>query len=276
MQIKLVTIAAVLLGALLMNRSHAADDLPVETIQPIAHRGLLLHAPENTLANFTACQQLRLGFEFDVRRSKDGQLICLHDDTVNRTTNGKGVAAELTLAELQQLDAGGWFEAKFRGERIPTIDEVFCVIAAYPQPAICTADLKGEDEKIEPDIVALAQQRKVLSRILFIGRAIDHPEVRARLRQADPKCHVACLAQTRADLERSIADRNSDWVYLRFVPDREAIKQILAAGKNSIIAGVKVSGLEQENWSLCAAAGVDLVLTDHPLEFRQLLRKRAP
>ena len=248
----------------------AADPVPT---QPIAHRGLLLHAPENTLANFRACRQLRLGFEFDVRRTKDGTLICLHDDTVDRTTNGKGLAVEKTDVELAQLDAGSWFDPAFKTERIPTIDQVLQVIAEYPDDEVLfTADLKGADEKLEQDIVELAKRHKVLNRILFIGRAIDHPEVRARLHKADPKCHVACLAQTQDDLEKSILDRDSDWVYLRFVPAAETITKIRAAGKRSIIAGVQVSGEETENWKLTAAAGVNLILTDYPLELRQLLR----
>lgn len=244
-------------------------------VQPIAHRGLLIHAPENTLANFTACQQLRLGFEFDVRRSKDGVLVCLHDDTLNRTTNGQGPVTEKTLAELQQLDAGGWFDPKFKGEKLPTIDEVFRVIAAYSdKDVIFTADLKGEDENLERDIVKLAVERGVLSQILFIGRAIDHPEVRQRLRAANEKCHVAALAQTADDLDKSLADRDADWVYLRFIPTAEHIARIRQAGKLSIIAGMKVSGLEKENWSQSAAAGVNAILTDYPLEFRQHLKAK--
>lgn len=242
-------------------------------IQPIAHRGLLRHAPENTPANFNACRHLRLGFEFDVRRSKDDTLICLHDDTVDRTTNGKGPALEKTDAELRQLDAGSWFDPAFKNERIPTIDQVFGVIAEYPNDDVTfTADLKGDDEKLEQDIVELAQRRKVLNRILFIGRAIDHPDVRARLRKADPQCHVACLAQTKDDLEEAIQDRTSDWVYLRFVPDAATIAKIRAANKRSIIAGAKVSGEETENWKLSATAGVNLILTDFPLELQQVIK----
>lgn len=240
--------------------------------QPIAHRGLLLHSPENTLANFQACRQLRLGFEFDVRRSQDGTLICLHDDTVDRTTNGKGLAIEKTDGELAQLDAGSWFDPAFKDERIPSIEKVLHLISHYSDDAIFTADLKGDDDKLEQDLVELAKRRTVTNKILFIGRAIDHPEVRARLRQADPECHVACLAQTSADLEKAILDRDSDWVYLRFVPDAAAIAKIRSANKRSIIAGAKVSGEETENWKLAAAAGVNLILTDHPLELRQALR----
>ncbi|WP_425617700.1 glycerophosphodiester phosphodiesterase [Anatilimnocola sp. NA78] len=246
--------------------THAAE--PTAT-QPIAHRGLLKHSPENTLANFATCRLLRLGFEFDVRRSKDGTLICLHDDTLDRTTNGKGQASERTVAELFQLDAGAWFDLAFRGERIPTLEQVCKLIATAPsETAFYTADLKGDDDKLEADIVALAKEQRALSKVLFIGRAIDHPEVRSRLRKADPTCHVAALAQTAADVQKAIVDQDSDWVYLRFVPERDLVTKINAAGKRTIIAGTTVSGEEPENWSRCAAAGVDLVLTDYPLEFR--------
>jgi len=70
--------------------------LPATATEPrplvVAHRGLLRHAPENTLANFRACLELRLGFEFDVERTKDGHLVCIHDDTVHRANKPNGTA----------------------------------------------------------------------------------------------------------------------------------------------------------------------------------------
>lgn len=95
----------------------------------VAHRGLLRHTLENTLTNFRSCLNLKFGFEFDVRRAIDGTLVCVHDDTLDRTTNGTGRVAEKTLLELKKLDAGGWFDPRFRGQRIPTIDEIFTLIA---------------------------------------------------------------------------------------------------------------------------------------------------
>src|SRR3954468_2849706 len=87
----------------------------------VAHRGLLRHAPENTLANFRACLELRLGFEFDVQRTKDGHLVCIHDETVDRTTNGTGTASGMTLEQIRRLDAGKWFDPRFAGEKVPTV-----------------------------------------------------------------------------------------------------------------------------------------------------------
>src|SRR3954454_13988697 len=100
---------------------------------PVAHRGLLRHAPENTLANFRACLELRLGFEMDVRRCRDGTLVCVHDASVDRTTDGRGAVANLALGELKALDAGSWFHPAFAGERIPTVDEVFALLAHHPR-----------------------------------------------------------------------------------------------------------------------------------------------
>src|SRR6478752_5903942 len=97
----------------------------------VAHRGMLRHAPENTMANFRACLDLRLGFEFDVQRTKDGHLVCLHDSTLDRTTNGQGNVSERTLDQVRELDAGRWFAPEFAGERVPTIDEVFGLLSPY-------------------------------------------------------------------------------------------------------------------------------------------------
>jgi glycerophosphoryl diester phosphodiesterase len=86
----------------------------------VAHRGGGRHAPENTLAAIRAGQAL--GFrahEFDVKLTRDGVAVLMHDATLERTTNGKGRAADLSWAELQELDAGGWHSEAFRGEKIP-------------------------------------------------------------------------------------------------------------------------------------------------------------
>src|SRR6184192_3862262 len=94
----------------------------------VGHRGLMHAAPECTLAGFRACLALRVGFEFDVRRTKDGTLVCLHDATLDRTTDGRGSLAELTFAQLRMFDAGIRFDRAFRGERVPRIEEIFTLI----------------------------------------------------------------------------------------------------------------------------------------------------
>jgi len=99
------------------------EDKPTITrIEVVAHRGASNDAPENTLAAFKlAREQGADWFELDCRQCKGGEVVVMHDETVDRTTNGKGKVAELTLEQLQGLDAGSWKEAKYTGERVPTL-----------------------------------------------------------------------------------------------------------------------------------------------------------
>lgn len=91
----------------------------------IAHRGAGLHAPENTLASIRL--GARHGFtmmEYDVKLSRDGVAVLLHDDTVDRTSNGCGLAGDKTLNELAELDFGSWSTAEYAGEPIPTLASI--------------------------------------------------------------------------------------------------------------------------------------------------------
>jgi len=86
-------------------------------IQTIGHRGAAFLEPENTLRGFRKAIELGVDYvEFDVRRCNGGQIVVIHDETVDRTTNGKGLVADLTIPQLKALDAG-------KGERIPTLQE---------------------------------------------------------------------------------------------------------------------------------------------------------
>lgn len=92
--------------------------------QVIGHRGAAESAPENTLESFRAAKNEGAGWvEFDAKLTADNQIILLHDDDLDRTTTGKGPAKALTLAQYRALDAGSWFGAKWRGVKVPTLEE---------------------------------------------------------------------------------------------------------------------------------------------------------
>ena len=92
----------------------------------LAHRGDLTHAPENTLPSFQqALQKGADGVELDAKLTSDGHVIVIHDATVERTTNGKGRVASLSLEDIRKFDAGLWFDEKFRGTQVPLLEEVF-------------------------------------------------------------------------------------------------------------------------------------------------------
>ncbi len=94
----------------------------------IGHRGAAGLAPENTLASFRQAAGLGAKMvEFDVRLSADNQPVVFHDDTLDRTSTGRGALAAQTLAQLKRLDAGAWFSPRFAGETIPTLDEVLAL-----------------------------------------------------------------------------------------------------------------------------------------------------
>ncbi|MFJ7889640.1 glycerophosphodiester phosphodiesterase [Lysinibacillus xylanilyticus] len=95
-----------------------------------AHRGVSAHYPENTMAAFVAASKLPItGIELDVHLTADRELVVIHDETINRTSNGSGFVKDYTLQELRAFDFGSWFSSKFDGEGIPTLGDVLELFA---------------------------------------------------------------------------------------------------------------------------------------------------
>src|SRR5690625_6303166 len=119
------------------NRAYAKPDKP--TLNPnrilnVAHRGASGHAPEHTLPAYQLGEQMHADYiEIDLQMTKDGVLIAMHDETVDRTTNGTGAVKDFTLAEIKQLDAGSWFNTMYPDQaeqanveiEVPYLVEVF-------------------------------------------------------------------------------------------------------------------------------------------------------
>ena len=133
-------------------------------IWKVAHRGASGEAPENTIASFKrAIAQGADVIETDAQLSKDKEIVLLHDETVERTTNGRGRVCELTLKELKSLDAGSWFGKKFSGERISTLSEAIAIVRGKAKLDI---ELKGKDHLLPKEVVNL------LKKETFIKKAI--------------------------------------------------------------------------------------------------------
>lgn len=263
------TLFSILLAVLACLPATAAEPRPLV----VAHRGLLRHAPENTLANFRACLELQIGFEFDVERTKDGHLVCIHDDTVDRTTDGSGKISQLTLDEIRKLDAGSWFDSKFAGEQVPTVEEVLKLVAEYRQHDILVAvDLKAKN--VAQDAVRLAEKQGVLDRLLFIGRTISEPQVREEIKAASNQAHAAAVANNPDEFDGALAAPNADWVYFRYLPPNKQVKAVRRANKRAFIAGATVAGDLPKNWQQAADVGINGILTDYPFELAAMLRER--
>jgi glycerophosphoryl diester phosphodiesterase len=125
----------------------------------IAHRGASGTFPENTLSAFRAAVDAGADMcELDVQLSRDGAVVVIHDETVERTTDGRGEVAELTLAELKRLDAGAKFKGgAVRGEQIPTLDEVFSVTSGK-----CGLNIELKAGGLEHQVAQIMQARNAL------------------------------------------------------------------------------------------------------------------
>jgi glycerophosphoryl diester phosphodiesterase len=129
------TIGALALSLTVMGSGFSADAAEKEKeILNVAHRGASGYAPEHTLTSYKMGEQMHGDYiEVDLQMTKDGELIAMHDETLDRTTNGTGQVKDYTLEEIKELDAGSWFNEKYpekanpeyEGLKVPTLEEVF-------------------------------------------------------------------------------------------------------------------------------------------------------
>jgi glycerophosphoryl diester phosphodiesterase len=252
-----------------------AQEPAVVTPKVVGHRGLEHHAPENTVTNFKASLELHVGIEVDARRTQDGVWVCMHDERVDRTTNGQGRVAELTFAELRKLDAGSHLAPYYAGEPVAKFEELLALLKERHNRNIMIAvDLKVTDATAEQELVDLARNYGVLDQLVFIGLTIINPSVRQKLRAAGADVQISVLAQTPADLPNALADPHANWAYLRFVPTAAEVASIRATGRRVFVVGNMVVGHEPENWRRAQLAGVDGIMTELPLECRRTLHFR--
>ena len=116
-----------------------------DTVKIVAHRGGVQLGPENTLVTFLKAAELGVDYvEMDIRQTKDGEFVLMHDPDVKRTTNGNSKVKDMTLAEIKELDAGSWYGEDFAGEKVPTLKEVLRGIKGKILPDL---DFKAGDPK---------------------------------------------------------------------------------------------------------------------------------
>ena len=236
-----------------------------------AHRGLDERVPENTLAAFEAALKRNMAIEFDVQMTMDEQLVIMHDETVDRTTDGSGRVSQLSLADLKALDAGSWFGPQFAGQRVPTFDEALEVVRSHTQvsPSIAL-DVK----KLSPDIVNMIcdriQKHGLIEDVIGIGAIIRSVDVRRQFCEVLEEFRCAAVAETRDHLDTALSDVYSKWVYARFVPTAEDVELINQAGKRLFVSGDEVSRDVNRAYD-AYKAGPDMVLTWHPFRLAELV-----
>jgi glycerophosphoryl diester phosphodiesterase len=273
-----VALMAVFLLAPAATRVYASNMMgtlraPGEPAFVAGHRGDRTSAPENTLPALAAALVGPLEFvETDVQLSADGVPVVIHDETVDRTTDGTGAVSELTLGQLKQLDAGAWFGPEFAGTRIPTLVEFLDIFTGSDKKAM--VELKGfwtveQISGIRGDILA----RGVQDRIIFASFNLTTIE---NLREEAPAFpRVIIRRDLPADPVRfaqfygAIAILTSPDSLER---DEYAVRDMHEAGLGVLLYTLN----SEERWSEALAYGVDGIITDVPSRLDGWIAATAP
>jgi len=227
----------------------------------IAHRGASAAAPENTLAAFRLAADLGAdGVELDVRRTVDGQLVVIHDASVDRTTNGTGRVAALTLDQVRRFDAGRKFGPPFRGERIPLLSQVFEVLGGR-----LLVDVEVKAAGVEAALLDLIRKTQMVDSVLissFDGQVVAHvrdlaPEMPAGLLQSAADPYVAVSVRATA-----------------YLPEVTALTA-------DVVASCRSHGLRVITWTVrteeearqALRLGVDGIIADDPTMIRKMLAR---
>lgn len=228
----------------------------------IAHRGGSAEAPENTLAAFR--HSLGMGiqwFELDAQMTKDGELLVIHDETLERTTSGSGPVGSFTLEELRRLDAGSWFGTQFSRETIPTLREVLELCAS--EGAGVFVELKSPHlyPGVEQKVVSLLGELWVQG-VSNISCISFDPEAVSRLHELDSGLPLGQLF----DLDTTDFAQPDDRIeavlpfYATAAYYPEQIERAHALGKRVHVWTVN----EEADMRRLAELGVDGIMSDRP------------
>jgi len=225
----------------------------------IAHRGASAHAPENTLAAFAlALEHHADGFELDVMLTKDKQLVVIHDDTVDRTTNGSGRVMDMTLDQLQQLDAGD-------GERIPTLEEVF---EQFGGKCLINIELKNYKSIFDALPIKVAEMVKVYDLAASVIISSFNPFNMSRFRRRLPEAVLGLITFPNTA-------RHWIWRFFKFDALHPHVKDVDAG----LVSAAHARNRQVNVWTVddpedirrLAALDVDGIITNDPKRARQAL-----
>jgi glycerophosphoryl diester phosphodiesterase len=237
----------------------------------IAHRGFSGAAPENTLAAFRKAIEIGCDMiELDVHLTRDGQVVVIHDESLERTTNGRGKVKDYTLAQLKKLDAGSWFSSQFSGEQIPTLKEVL-QLAKGKVPVCLEIKTKNLDLLSIRDLAdkAWAEVRNagMENQVIFFS---FHPYALERIQEKDARVWVLFLYQ-------------KPWNYVHEITGGRSFPALglnhSHLTKDKIVA-LRQKGMKIKVWTVNEEADmekfipwqVDGIITNHPEKLIRILR----
>lgn len=233
----------------------------------IAHRGASGDAPENTMAAFElAVDQGADVVELDVHLTSDGHPIVFHDDLLDRTTNAQGLVRGKTLAQIQELDAGGWFGRGYLGEHIPTLDEVVQWAAGKVALAIEVKNVPHRYSGIEASVAGVLERTgTILENEVF---SFDHLSVQ-RFKFREPRLLTGvCYRGDVVDHKALAIAAHATVLHPGLFDIRsEAIRDIHAAGLVVFPWTVNTA----QDIDVMALLGVDGITTNYPALARRII-----
>lgn len=236
----------------------------------LAHRGDSANAPENTLAAFRkALENGADGIELDVMLSADQKLVVIHDDTLDRTSNGHGKVGEMPLAALRELDAGSWFDLKFKGEHIPLLDEVFAEFGGKFLINVELKNYKTPKDNLTDFVVALVKRHGLSDSVLlssFNGRNL----LRAKSLAPEIRTGLLTLPGLLGFPIRSFFGRrfNADDLH----PYHRDVSVKMVQSRHQLGQKVNVWTVDApDDLRRVQACGVDMVICNDPAHARQVL-----
>lgn len=248
--------------------------LPKQRPLNIAHRGFSAEAPENTLAAFDAAARAGAdGVELDVTMCASGDVVVIHDDTIDRTTNGSGRVRDMSLDTLRMFDAGRWFDARYEGQFIPTLADVLDLVG---ETMIVNIEIKAataKEEGLENGVIALVRQRGLVDRVLISSFS---PIALWRMRRRAPEIRRALLTAPQLPLmlgsgwPAGLVKAHAMHPHHSQV-DAAYVQRTHARGRTINVWTVD----EPEEMRRLCLLGVDGIITNHPARLWSVLEQLA-
>ena len=246
-------------------------------INIISHRGANIYAPQNTLPAFArGLQEGADGFETDVHLTKDGTLVLCHNYSIDKTSNGKGFIAQMTLEQLRTFDFGSYFSKKFAGTSIPTLDE-FLTLVKSSDLKVLNIELKSPKENetsIVRDTIAAVKDFGLFDRLLI--SSFD-PALLREAKKVDPLTKTGFLYSPNSKVTFKIFHRNMLTVAKELHAD--ALHPFSLYVTKSLVDAAHENGMAVNVWTvnnpktICRMAqlGVEGIITDYPDVVRNVL-----
>ncbi len=227
----------------------------------IAHRGASGRFPENTLRAFAAAIEAGAQMcELDVQLTLDGGVVVIHDETVERTTDGRGTVRSMTLAELKCLDAGVRFGREFAGERIPTLQEVMTLAEGR-----CGLNIEIKSVGVERKVCELIVERRTLATAMISSFDWDALAV---VRHFEPRVRVGLLAsQWPARLVGAAFELRAESIN----PRSDILTEDLCIAAHERSLSVYTWTVDEpDEMRRLIAFGVDGIMTNYPERLREV------